>query len=1107
MMNYKLTAVRTVLPMIMVALFSYTANSQAITKAASIAYTNGVPIHTPSSAGSEVAINTVNKDFYFWNGSAWVNNTGSGAFVRTTSPTLVTPILGTPTSVTLTNATGLPLSTGVTGTLPVANGGTGTTTPSIVAGTNVTVTGTWPNQTIAASGGGTPGGSTTQVQYNNAGTFSGITGATTDGTILTLTTPVLGAATATSINKVTLTAPATGSTLTIADNKTLTANNTLTFTGTDASSVAFGAGGTVAYQDQVNTFTKNQIFQLPDLTGSSATNGINITQTWNTSGAPNLIYGNVTNTASNAASNLLNLQVGGNSLFRVRQNGLVTIGYNSVAPNIFASDLALGNPNTNGTTLTFFGNQSNINSSTVGIFNFTGGNFAGTSGTQQLVNVGHIFGAAAGSANYRPIFLNYTLNNPGAQTGTATGIFLNATETALNGMTHNLMDLQTGGTSRFRVSNIGAITNSATSIVSTPAQQFTGAWFTGGTSTTTKPHVLIEASGATSTNWSTAGTGLGINAASGFTGNLLDLQVNGLSRFAVTNTGATAVGGNLTGSNIIMTSNIEAGGSGYFGFNNRTILNSVQNGILQMRIYASLSDLNPGFDRLQFGGSTVNNPALQTASSNAQTGLAATFVNGSSTITTATNTYAVNQVVQFTTTGTLPTGFAINTNYFIVGTPTATTIEVSATSGGSAITAGSAGSGTHTVVRQNTCTFTNGSSTVTTASAHTLRVGDAIRFSNVGGSLPPSTSPVQDYYILSTTSTTFTISSFFSGTAFTPSESSIAVSFSGTPNITTNANTLVAGAIVRFTTTGTLPTGLATGTDYYVIATSLSTTNIQVSATLNGTAISYTGTGSGTHAVVRQAGGSQILGNGIHFFTRLPGIYVRNADNTANADLHTRTININAPAGYGGNVIDLRVGTSAVFAVSNTGNINTNGYIIAGASITAGANQYLGWGSNKSLMSSSVDGQILLSNNAVTDFNRLQLGGTTSSFPAIKRNGTTTEFRLADDSGYSGIRASQVISNNLVLSNTDAIFNNASTNARINVYTGGIGIETNGSTANNASALLQVNSVTQGFLPPRMTTTQKNAIATPATGLIVFDTTLAKLCVYNGSAWETITSI
>jgi hypothetical protein len=61
------------------------------------------------------------------------------------------------------------------------------------------------------------------------------------------TTPSLGVASATSINKVALTAPATASTLTIADGKTLTASNTLTLTGTDSSSVAFGTGGTVAY--------------------------------------------------------------------------------------------------------------------------------------------------------------------------------------------------------------------------------------------------------------------------------------------------------------------------------------------------------------------------------------------------------------------------------------------------------------------------------------------------------------------------------------------------------------------------------------------------------------------------------------------------------------------------------------------------------------------------------------------------------------------------------------------------------------------------------------------------------------------------------------------
>jgi hypothetical protein len=58
------------------------------------------------------------------------------------------------------------------------------------------------------------------------------------------------------------------------------------------------------------------------------------------------------------------------------------------------------------------------------------------------------------------------------------------------------------------------------------------------------------------------------------------------------------------------------------------------------------------------------------------------------------------------------------------------------------------------------------------------------------------------------------------------------------------------------------------------------------------------------------------------------------------------------------------------------------------------------------------------------------------------------------------------------------------------------------STVENTSAALQADSTTRGFLPPRMTTTEKNAIATPAAGLVVYDTTTNKLCCYNGSTWN-----
>jgi hypothetical protein len=322
--------------------------------------------------------------------TALTDESGSSTVAFTNSPVLLTPNIGTPSYAVLTNATSLPIVAGTTGTLSVARGGTGVTastgTGSVVLSAAPTFTGTISAANLTLSGDLTVNGTTTTINsttltvddknielgsvtspsdvtadgggitlkgatdktfnwvsataawtssedlnlltgkvfeingtqvLSSSGLGSGIlasnltsvgtissgtwqgsaisttytaakvtsvngqTGAATGfattanslsqfasttsaqlatlisdetgsgalvfATSPSLTTPTLGVASATTVNKVTITTPATGSTLTIANGKTLTASNSLTFTGTDASSVAFGAGGTVLY--------------------------------------------------------------------------------------------------------------------------------------------------------------------------------------------------------------------------------------------------------------------------------------------------------------------------------------------------------------------------------------------------------------------------------------------------------------------------------------------------------------------------------------------------------------------------------------------------------------------------------------------------------------------------------------------------------------------------------------------------------------------------------------------------------------------------------------------------------------------------------------------
>ena len=76
----------------------------------------------------------------------------------------------------------------------------------------------------------------------------------------------------------------------------------------------------------------------------------------------------------------------------------------------------------------------------------------------------------------------------------------------------------------------------------------------------------------------------------------------------------------------------------------------------------------------------------------------------------------------------------------------------------------------------------------------------------------------------------------------------------------------------------------------------------------------------------------------------------------------------------------------------------------------------------------------------------------------------------------------------------------------ISVQSQNVAITDDDSYTANSSSMLDVKSTSKGFLSPRLTTTQRNAIVTPATGLLVFDTSLNGFYYYNGTAWINLSS-
>lgn len=242
------------------------------------------------------------------------------------------------------------------------------------------------------------------------------------------------------------------------------------------------------------------------------------------------------NTSVATSADLVHLQNNGVTEFKVTSAGVGTFagGLNVTAggATITAGGLTVsaGGINVNSTGITNAGpisgattiaqNDTLTNSKTGGVaVSLTGAPAAST--TSSLIQIGTAINGGSGSGTYIGI-------NPASFSG-------------------NFMDLQVNGTTEFRVAASGATTITDTlSVSGTASFTATGsnAVAVTGTPSASATASLVQI-GSAIAGGSANGTYLGMNAASGFTGNLMDLQLNGAARFSVNNAGNTSIAGTL----------------------------------------------------------------------------------------------------------------------------------------------------------------------------------------------------------------------------------------------------------------------------------------------------------------------------------------------------------------------------------------------------------------------------------------------------------------------------------------------------------------------------------------------------------------------------------
>lgn len=789
-------------------------------------------------------------------------------------------------------------------------------------------------------------GNLVDLQVNGTSKFTvNSAGQITAGSI---SSGVIGNSAVTSISKTGGTARNGAITLTEGSNISITDNGDNSFTlGSSASVTLQGAYGNTSGNTITTTDARDIAITLADTTtdanltvniASGSTSKFKVqgagTDKFTVDSAGSVTATNLVLSGGTIASSGSNISV---SATVIPTGAGINVGSaaNRYATGYF-DNLNVNTIDTSGTSATSFSINTNqlTNNTDSASVQFYLGPTLGTYSALQWIGASNRFGlfSRLSTSTYADIYLGSVTSNATVSAGTltATGTVSGATVNGTTVIQLNGTSINTGGT----LTNVAyldqANTFSVNGAASTPAQTLSGTWFSGGSATTTKPQLLVQPTGTASTAWSTSGTGIGANAASGFAGNLIDLQVAASSKFSVSGAGVVSSAGTINGATI-------SGGTLSGGSLSATAVNGLS---------VASGDITVGTWSATAIGASKGGTAID---SSASTGVA----------TVSAGTWSISSSIGATQGGTGQT--SVTTGDLLYGSGTNTWSKLADVATGSVLISGGIGvapawSATPTLTTSLTVPtiLTSSSDLALQASTGIVNINKAsvqnklrvfesavtptkyteITHDGTNGKVSSSSGELQlsgtgtNQLVVGAVGTAVDLVFEENSSILGQGTNTITLGQSGdtfnlnTSGVTYNVGTLSAGAaILNTTTTGStaLKVNAATGQSGLLLDLQVNSVS-KASIDANGLITSVGFTSSGTNTISTSAANALAL-TGTPA-TSATSSLLQLGSAIAGGSSNGTYVGINSAAGYTGNFLDYQVNGTSRFYISNTGAVS-----------------------------------------------------------------------------------------------------------------------------------------------------------------------------------------